>query len=109
VIPSALMRQTLTIKPKTGEGAAKPLYGDPVTYAARIEAKRRQVRDGAGNITVSELVAWLRPEAVVAAGDQAIVFGRTLTVLAVTEMRGLTQLEGYEVLLGEPGGSGRAR
>lgn len=109
MIPSALMRQTLTIKPKTGEGATKPLYGDPVSYEARIEPKHRQVRDGSGNVTVSDLVAWVRPDTVVSVGDQAIVFGRTLTVLGVTEMRGLTQLEGYEVLIGELGGSGRSR
>jgi hypothetical protein len=109
VIPTATLRQTLTVRPKTGEGAAGPLYGDPVTYKARVEAKRRQVRDAAGNILVSDLVAWLRPEAVAQVGDQAITFGRTLTVLAVTELRGLTQLEGYEVALGERGGSGRPR
>jgi hypothetical protein len=109
VIPTASLRQTLTIKPRIGEGAAKALYDDPVTYPARIESKRRQVRDSAGNVLVSEFVAWLRPEAVVSAGDQAVIFGRTLAVLGVTPLQGITQLEGYEVAIGELGASGRPR
>lgn len=104
MIPSATLRQTLTIRPRTGEGAAGPVYGDPVTYPARIEEKRRQVRDSAGELRVSELVAWLRPDAAASVGDQVVVFGRTLLVLAVTEMRGLTRLEGYELAIGEPSG-----
>ena len=100
-----MLRQTLTIKPKIGEGAAKPLYGEPVAYKARIEAKRRQSRDTSGTVRVSDYVAWLRPDAAVAVGDQAVVFSRTLVVLKVTEMRGLTQLDGYELELGETGGS----
>lgn len=69
-----MLRQTLTIKPKIGEGAAKPLYGEPVAYKARIEAKRRQSRDTSGTVRVSDYVAWLRPDAAVAVGDQAVVF-----------------------------------
>ncbi len=109
MIPSAALRQTLTIRPRAGEGAAGPVYGEPVTYPARIEEKHRQVRDSAGNVRVSDLVAWLRPDVAVAVGDQAITFGRALAVLSVTEMRGLTQLEGYELALGEPGAGRAAR
>jgi hypothetical protein len=109
VIPTATLRQTLTVKPRTGEGATGPLYGDPVTYKARIEEKHRQVRDSAGQVRVSELVAWVRPDAGVSVGDQVIFFGRTLVVLQKTPMRSLTHLEGYELTIGELGGSGRAR
>ena len=51
MIPSALLRQSLTIRPRAGEGATGPVYGDPVTHAARIEPKRRQVRDASGEVT----------------------------------------------------------
>jgi len=109
VIPSALLRQSLTIRPRAGEGANGPLYGDPVAYAARIEPKRRQVRDAAGGVVISDAVAWLRPGAAVAVGDQAIVFSRTLAVLAVAEVQGVRRTEFLEVTIGESGGAGGPR
>ena len=107
MIPSATLRQTLTIVPRTGEGAARPLYDEanPVTYKARIEAKRRQSRDDHGGVRVSEYVAQLRPEAAASVGDRAIVFARSLVVLKVTELRDLTRLVGYELEIGESGAS----
>jgi hypothetical protein len=109
VIPSALLRQSLTIRPRDGEGATGPLYGEPVTHAARIEPKRRQVRDAGGEVVISDAVAWLRPDASVAVGDKAVVFGRTLTVLAVAEVQGVRTTEFLEVTIGEAGGAGRPR
>ena len=106
MIPSALLRQSLTIRPRAGEGATGPVYGDPVAYAARIEPKRRQVRDAAGEVIVSDAVAWLRPDASVVVGDRALVFGRVLTVLAVAELQGLRRTEFLELTLGEAGGAG---
>jgi hypothetical protein len=107
VIPSAALRQALTITPRTGEGAAGPLYGGPVTYRARIEAKHRQSRDASGIVRTSDFVATLRPDAAVATGDQALVDGSTFVVLKVTPLRDLTRLIGYEVELGSPGGQVR--
>ena len=109
MIPSALLRQSLTIRPRAGEGATGPLFGVPVTHAARIEPKRRQVRDASGEVTVSAAVAWLRADAPVAVGDQAVVFGRILSVLAVTEVQGLSRTEFLEVTIGEAGGAGGPR
>lgn len=109
MIPSALLRQSLTIRPRTGEGATGPDYGDPATHVARIEPRRRQVRDAAGEVVVSDAVAWLRPDAPVAVGDQAVVFGRILTVLGVAEVQGLVRTEFLELTIGEAGGAGRAR
>ena len=109
MIPSALLRQSLTIRPRAGEGATGPVYGDPVTHAARIEPKRRQVRDASGEVTVSDAVAWLRSDASVAVGDQTIVFGRILSVLAVAEVQGVRRTEFLEVTIGEAGGAGGSR
>jgi head-tail adaptor len=109
VIPSALLRQNLTIRPRVGEGATGPVYSDPVTHAARIEPRRRQVRDAGGEVVISDAVAWLRPGAAVAVGDQAIVFGRILAVLAVADIQGLNRTEFLEVTIGESGGTGRPR
>jgi hypothetical protein len=107
VIPSALLRQRLTIRPRAGEGATGPVFGDPVVHAARIEPKRRQVRGTSGEVVVSDAVAWLRPDAPVAVGDQAIVVSRTLVVLAVAEVQGVRRTEFLEVTIGEAGGVGR--
>ena len=105
MIPSALLRQSITIRARVGEGASGPLYGDPVAYPARIEPRRRQLRDAAGALIVSEAVAWLRPDAAAVVGDRALLAGRELTVLAAAELQGLTRAELLELTLGEAGGA----
>ena len=109
MIPTAVLRQQLIIRPREGEGGAGPLFGEPVVHPARIEPKRRQVRATSGETLASEAVAWLRPDAPVAVGDRAIVSGRTLVVLAVAELPGLIRPFALEATLGEAGGSGRSR
>lgn len=101
MIPSALLRQQLTTYRREGEGARGPVFGGEVTYAARVEAKRRQVRDGSGALVTGEAIAWLRPGAVVEVGDRALLDGRELTVLAVTELRSLSHPLVLELVLGE--------
>ena len=109
MIPSALLRQRLTTRPRTGEGATGPVFGDPVVHVARVEPKRRQVRDASGEVVISDAVAWLRPGASVAVGDQAVVYGRILAVLAVAEVQGLSRTEFLELTIGETGGVGGPR
>lgn len=100
MIPSALLRQTVAVEPYAGESATGPLYGAAVEYPARIQPKRRQVRDRAGDITVSDAVAFLRPDAVVAVGDRVSVEGCIYRVLAAAPAMGLTRCEHIEATLG---------
>ena len=103
MIPTALLRQQLTIRRREGEGALGPVFAGAVTYAARIEAKRRQVRDGSGALVTGEAVAWLRPDVVVSPGDVALLDGRELSVLSVAELRSLSHPLVLELVLGEVG------
>jgi hypothetical protein len=107
VIPTALLRQQLTIRRREGEGAVGPVFAGEVTYGARVEAKRRRVRDGSGTLFTGEAIAWLRPDAPVEVGDMALLDGRELTVLAVTELRSLSHPLVLELVLGEAGGGSR--
>ena len=100
MISTALLRQTMTVEPYEGESATGPLYGAPVTYAVRIQPKCRQVRDQAGDITISDAVAFLRPDAVVAVGDRVTADERVYRTLAVEPLQGLTRPEHLEVTLG---------
>lgn len=100
MIPTALLRQTIAVEPYKGESAAGPLYTAPVTYAVRIQPKRRQVRDQAGDITISDAVAFLRPDAVVAVGDRVTADETVYRVLAVEVLQGLAHFDHFEVTLG---------
>ena len=101
MIASALLHQQLTIEPRVGESAIGPLFDEPgVTYPARIQPKRRQVRDAVGDITLSDAVAFLRPDAVVTVGDRATGEGTVYRVLDVATLMGLTRPEHLEITLG---------
>lgn len=100
MIANALLRQQLTIEPLVGESAMKPLFGGLITYSARIQPKRRQVRDKAGDITISDAVAFLRPDAVVKVGDRATAEGTVYRVLDVAILMGLTRPDHLEITLG---------
>ena len=100
MIPSALLRQSVTVASYEGEGAAGPVFGEPVAYPARVEERRRLLQSGSGEVIASEAVAYLRPDVPIKVGDRVGLFGRDLRVLAVAEMRGLSRIEYLDVTLG---------
>jgi len=57
MIPTALLREQLTVRRREGEGAFGPVFGPEASYAARIESKRRRVRTGSGEVVTGEAVA----------------------------------------------------
>lgn len=100
MIPTALLRDTVSVEPRSGEGAAGTLYGTAVSYPARVEDARTLIRQTADAAVVSEAAVWLRPDAAVAVGDRLTLSGTVYRVLAVTPQRGLLRTEALRVELG---------
>jgi hypothetical protein len=50
----------IQVEPYTGAGAHGPLYGDPVTVRALMDAKRRRIRDTEGDEVISETTLRVR-------------------------------------------------
>jgi len=57
----ALLKDTVTVSTRTGEGAYGPTYADPQTIRCAIDETRRLVRDTAGDQAVSEATLTLHP------------------------------------------------
>jgi hypothetical protein len=100
MMPTALLRQTVRVEPYAGEAASGPLYDASASYPARVEPGRRLVRSTEDAAVVSDAVAYLRPDAVVAVGDRVTVSGIVYRVLAVDAGRGLLRDELLRVSLG---------
>jgi len=100
MMPTALLRQSASVEPYSGEAAAGPVYGSAVSYPARVEQRRTLIRSTADAAVVSEAAVYLRPDAVVAVGDRVTVSGSVYRVLAVEPQRGLLRTEWLRVVLG---------
>lgn len=99
MIASALLRQTATVEPYTGESATGPLFGDPVAYPARVRPKRRWMNTTTGEVSVSDAAMDMRPDAVVAVKDRVTVGETIYRVMDVAEVMGLTRPESIEATL----------
>ena len=102
MMPTALLRQSVSVEPYSGEAAAGPVVDDgrAVSYPARVEQRRTLIRSTADAVVVSEAAVYLRPDAVVAVGDRVTVSGSVYRVLAVEPQRGLLRTEWLRVVLG---------
>lgn len=62
MIPTAVLRERVTIEPYLGDGAYGPLFGAPLeAVPARIVGKRRAVRTSAGVDVIASATATIRP------------------------------------------------
>ena len=64
-IPGWMLRRMgwdIQVEPYQGAGAHGPLYGEPVTVRALMDAKRRRIRDTEGDEVVSETTLRVRLE-----------------------------------------------
>jgi len=99
-IPTALLRQTVTVETYTGESATGPLFDPEIaTYPGRIRPSRRWVSSASGDAVLGDAVLDLRPEAVIDVGDRVTAEGEVYRVVAVAEQRGLTRSEYLEATL----------
>lgn len=99
-IPSALLRDRLTIAPYKGAGAYGPMYDAPITVKARVEGRRRTVNRGDGSTVISSATAFVRPDVSVLPESKATWDGRDFEVLDVLPAKDLTGTTHVELLLG---------
>jgi hypothetical protein len=95
----AYLNQTVGWKRRAGENAfGTPTFDDPIDIRARVDFKRRLVRDKRGETRVSE--ARVVTKAAVADGDELVLNGRAWTVLTMTPQADLSgRVSHYEVML----------
>lgn len=61
-IPSSYLDAPVEVRTYQGEGAYGPTYGQPVTVAANLDARRRLVRTASGDEVVAEMTLRLDPD-----------------------------------------------
>ena len=61
-LPRSLRRDSITVAAYSGEGGDGTLYESPVTVLGKVSYMRQQVRDAAGEETVSEVTAYVHPD-----------------------------------------------
>ena len=100
MIPPSLLDQTVQVESYLGDTAVGPTWGDPVSQRARMQPRRRMVRDREGRETVSDATVYLPPETVIGPDDRLTWGGRTYRVMEARphQMHGRTQY--IEAVLG---------
>jgi hypothetical protein len=76
-VPTALLPHIITVRPFLGSGPYGDVFGDPVTYRAFAEDRRRLVRSASGEEVTSETTIHTGPDAVVPVGSQVTVWADT--------------------------------
>ncbi len=101
MIPSTLLRQTISVEPLSGEGAAGPIFGDAVEYPCRLIPRRSWVHlPDATEERLAEALVYMRPDASVTEGDRATCEGTVYRVLKAHPSKLLVQASHLTVYLG---------
>lgn len=87
-IPQLLLRHEVTVEPYEGDGAYGPVYGDPVTIPAFVDAQTTMVRDADGVEVVSSTTVYAVDVPDLPIGSRITYAGRELTALAVKRRDG---------------------
>lgn len=100
-IPDAALREVITVEPYRGSGAYGPIYGDAFTLRARVEGRRRAVRNREGVDVISSASATIRPDAREVPAESKVTHdGNDYEVLDVIIGEGLTRPAYRELILG---------
>lgn len=109
MIPTAALRQRVTLRRYLGEGGTGgPVFADPLAdVPARLVGKRRAVRTREGTDVIADATCDLRPvhkgQTLDVLAESEVVDGdRTYTVLGVADLMDLTRPHGIQLLLAGP-------
>jgi hypothetical protein len=76
-IPTALLPHTITVRAYQGTGPYGDVFGDPATYRAFVEDRRRLVIAATGDEVVSETTVFTGPDVPVPVGSRVTVWAGT--------------------------------
>lgn len=101
-IRRSLLKDTVTVSTYGGEGAYGPTVGDPSEVRVNLDAKRRLVRNGAGDEVVGEVVLHVHPDDAdrFTPETRIVAAGQDLQVLAVHTITGRGRASHLEVTCG---------
>jgi len=80
VIPSAALRDSITIEPYLGESALGPTYGTAVTIPAMVSVRRSTVALPDGRAAQTILQVLIRPGTEYKVGSRVTTLGKTLFI-----------------------------
>jgi len=88
-VPRRLLRESVSVQTKSGEGAYGPIVAEAATVACKASWRRQLVRDANGEEVVSELTLHVHPddEARFTPGSALTYEGYATTVLSVAPER----------------------
>lgn len=99
-VPTALLRQRITIEPFEGESAYGPVYGTAVeNIPARFDGQRRTVRKADGTDLIASGTVIVRPDVTVAAQSRVTIDSTVYEVVDVVPGQGLSRPSHLEVLV----------
>lgn len=103
---AAYLNQTVSLARRTGSDAyGSPAWAAGTTVKARVQQRKRMVRNEAGEQVVSDLQVFLAPTVTVGEGDRITYSGGTYQVLAVSEEQGLSSTSHLVAWTGRVGDS----
>lgn len=79
--------ESVTIKPRTGEGAYGPTFGSGVTSTALVQEVSSRVLNTDGEQVVADFLAFLPPGTGAKVGDRCDYDGRSFEILTVDRLR----------------------
>lgn len=102
MIPSALLRQKITVERYAGSTAYGPTWAAPVKMRARVTPRRRMVTTSTGDTIVADATVLIRPCREIPAESKVTHHGRTYQVAGVTDATGLDEPHHSELILTGP-------
>ena len=100
MIPSAVLRDTLSIEPYLGEGALGPSFGAAVSVPAKVTSKRSSVTLPDGRKGKCALGALIRPGTEYPILSRVTAGGKTFVILEAEEITELTRPYCWRLSLG---------
>lgn len=101
------LHQTVGIRRRTGSDAdGQAVYAGPVSVPARVQQRKRMIRDDRGEMVVSDAQVFLRPGVQVDEGDRITYGALTYHVMSVTDEYALDELSHVVAWTGRVGSGG---
>ena len=98
------LTQTIQILRRTGhDTTGTATYAAPVSRLARVQHRRRMIRNPQGEQLISDMQIWLKPGTPVGEGDRIAYGGVTYHVMSVNAEYALDELSHLVVWTGRTG------
>lgn len=103
---AAYLNQSVQIAARSGHNSnGQATYSAAATARARVQMRKRLIRNESGEQVVSDMQVFLGPTTTIAEGDRITYAGVTYVVLSVTTEQGLDSVSHLVAWTGRSGGA----